>query len=191
MPPENRLRLELRRIGQSLGLSALGARLNARNRAWVNPEPSEAEISSLAAFHCADGRDHAGRRHDAILAFSDEAMHDVHDFIQWLFPLPEPSRAFHAAPVMSQEDLAIMRASDICQARLLAAHGRMTRFLTDNPVWLRPHDHNHLRITRMIRSTRLIAGDEAADRLRTFILDHTHSNAAEINPTTLVFWASA
>jgi hypothetical protein len=180
MPPEGRFRLELKRLGQRLGLAGLGS-----------PAPAAAAPSAIVAFHCEDGTDHAGRRHHAILAFDDEAMHQGHDFIQWLFPLPEPSRAFHAAPVLSEADLAVMRRSEICQARLDAAHARMMRFLLDNPHWLRPHDHNHLRITRMIRSTRLIAGDAVADRLRAVIMDHTEAHGADINPITLTFWASA
>lgn len=187
MPPENRIRQALNR----LGLTALGARLKAAGRPAPVQARGAAERSPLVAFHCDDGHDHAGRHHEVILAFDDDAMHEVHDFIQWLFPLPEPSRAFHAAPVLSEEDLAIMRASPVCQARLAAAHRRMIDFLTANPVWLQAYDHNHLRITRMIRSTRLIAGHEAADRLRDHFLRHARSNAAAINPTTLAFWANA
>jgi hypothetical protein len=184
MPPESRIRQALNRLGRSLGLAARDAA----------PEPGRAHAaghSPLVAFHCGDGRDHAGRHHDVILAFDDDAMHGVHDFIQWLFPLPEPSRAFHGAPILSEEDLEIMRASAVCQARLAAAHARMTEFLTANPVWLQAYDHNHLRITRMIRSTRLIAGHEAADRLRDHFLHHARADGAPINPTTLAFWANA
>jgi hypothetical protein len=147
--------------------------------------------SPLVAFHCHDGADHAGRRHADILAFSDDDMHGEHDFIQWLFPLPEPSRAVHGAPILTGKDLSAMRPSKVCQARLAAARGRMMEFLDDNPVWLRAYDHNHLRITRMIRSTRLIAGHGEADKLREFFLHHGRSERAEINATTLAFWAEA
>jgi hypothetical protein len=177
MPDENRLGRMVSRIGSRLGLEPRGPRHDHR--------------SMLTAFHCEDGRDHAGRSHAGILAFDDHAMHSVHDFIQWLFPLPEPSNAFIGAPVMSDDDLAVMRASELCQRRLEAAHARMAAFLVHNPVWLRLHDHNHLRITRMIRSTRLISGDGEADRFRGFILEHVDRRKAHINPTTLHFWAHA
>lgn len=188
MPPENRIREALSWLGRSLGL---GAKPWATDRPATGDAHRRAQRSALVAFHCDDGHDHAGRHHSAILAFDDEAMHQVHDFIQWLFPLPEPSRAFHAAPVLSEDDLAIMRSSPVCQARLAAARARMIEFLAANPDWLQAYDHNHLRITRMIRSTRLIAGHEAADGLRDHFLHHARTNAAQINPTTLAFWANA
>jgi hypothetical protein len=181
----------LARIARGLGLTGRGSAPATPDQVQRPVPPAGTGAFSLVAFHCDDGKDHAGRRHETILAFSDEALHEVHDFIQWLFPLPEPSRAFHAAPVMSEADLAVLRGSRMCQERLEAARARMERFLIDNPVWLCSHDHNHLRITRIIRSTRLIAGDEAADRFRAFVLDHAEAHGARINPTTLAFWASA
>jgi len=177
MPDESKFGRMASKIGIRLGLQPRG--------------PHHGHRSPLTAFHCEDGRDHVGRSHAGILAFDDHAMHGVHDFIQWLFPLPEPSNAFFGAPVMSEHDLAVMRASDVCQRRLEAAHARMASFLVQNPVWLRLHDHNHLRITRMIRSTRLISGDAEADRFRDFILGHIDRRKAHINPTTLAFWANA
>jgi hypothetical protein len=147
--------------------------------------------TALVAFHCHDGADHAGRRHGDIIALEDPAIDSTHDFIQWLFPLPEASRAVEGAPILSEADLTVMRASQVCQERLATARARMVTFLTDNPVWLQAYDHNHLRITRMIRSTRLIAGHEAADSLRDFFLSHTHARRAPVNRTTLAFWANA
>jgi hypothetical protein len=162
-----------------------------RSRKAGGASAAPAGPSALVAFHCHDGADHAGRRHADILAFSDEALNGVHDFIQWLFPLPEPSRAFHGAPVLSAADLALMRPSGVCQARLAAARERMIAFLAGTPVWLQAYDHNHLRITRMIRSTRLIAGAEAGDALRDFFLTQSQERRAAINPATLAFWANA
>jgi hypothetical protein len=179
MPPDRRWRLDLKTIGQAL--AGLGLR----------PASATAGPSPLVAFHCHDGLDHAGRDHAALIGLSDQAMHEVHDFIQWLFPLPEPSLAFDGAPVLSEADIAAMRASAVCQARHAAARARFVAFLTDNPVWLRAYDHNHLRITRVIRSTRLIAGHEAADELRDHILGHARDKDAWINPTTLAFWVNA
>src|ERR1700742_340676 len=124
MPPQDRWRLDWKSFGQRL----------------------RGPHSPLVAFHCHDGADHAGRRHEDIIAFDDEAMHGVHDFIQWLFPLPEASRAFHGAPVLTEKDLAVMRRSKVCQARLAASRERMEAFLVENPVWLAAYDHNHLRI---------------------------------------------
>jgi hypothetical protein len=177
MPPDRRWRFDL----SWLGLGRGGARV-------ARPEVAQ---SPLVAFHCHDGEDHAGRRHADILEFDDDALHGVHDLIQWLFPLPEASRAFNGAPVLTEADLEVMRRSGLCQERLAAARERMITFLNENPDWLQAYDHNHLRITRMIRSTRLIAGHEAGDALRDFFLHHIRERRGMVNPTTLAFWANA
>ena len=33
------------------------------------------------AFHCDDGHDHAGRHHEVILAFDDDAMHEYGEIV--------------------------------------------------------------------------------------------------------------
>ena len=48
--------------------------------------------SALITFYRGSGTDHAGRRIDEILSWDDAALESVHDYIQWLFPLDEPSR---------------------------------------------------------------------------------------------------
>ena len=42
----------------------------------------------------------------------------------------------------------------------------MLQFYRDTEGWRRPSDHNHLRITRIIKSLRLISGDAAADAFK-------------------------
>ena len=42
----------------------------------------------------------------------------------------------------------------------------MLQFYRDTEAWRRPFDHNHLRITRIIKSLRLINGDAAADAFK-------------------------
>ena len=48
--------------------------------------------------------DHRGRSLSMVLAFSDERAEQTHDYIQWLFPLDEPSGSVHGAPVLSGLD---------------------------------------------------------------------------------------
>jgi hypothetical protein len=50
-------------------------------------------MSRLLDFYRGVGADTEGRRLEDILAWPDDDLEEVHDFIQWLFPLPEPSRA--------------------------------------------------------------------------------------------------
>ena len=41
--------------------------------------------------------DHRGRTLSMVLAFSDERAEQTHDYIQWLFPLDEPSGSVQGA----------------------------------------------------------------------------------------------
>ncbi|MDP8915948.1 MAG: opioid growth factor receptor-related protein [Pseudomonadota bacterium] len=148
-------------------------------------------MSRLQAFLTGAGRDDAGRTVPEVLAFDDDALERRHDFIQWLFPLPEPSRAVPGSPVLTPADIAALKASPSAQANLQAAAERMLAFYASTRAWLRPADHNHLRITRIIRSLRLLVGPCEADRFKGGVMDLARARGAEINPTTLRFWAEA
>jgi hypothetical protein len=146
-------------------------------------------MADIVAFLSADGADSRGRRFDDVLALDDSALERFHDFIQWLFPLTEPSRAVPDAPVLDAASLERLRASTTAQARQRQAADRMLQFYTATDHWLTRFDHNHLRITRIIKSLRLIAGDEDAVRFRDAIM--MLSQAAPIDARARQFWAQA
>ena len=50
-------------------------------------------MTPLLGFLIGAGTDAAGRNHADIIAMTDAELEQHHDYIQWLFPLPEPSRA--------------------------------------------------------------------------------------------------
>ncbi|MGC8120577.1 hypothetical protein ACP2AU_08870, partial [Marinobacter sp. VGCF2001] len=55
--------------------------------------PDISKESPLILFMRGEGRDHQGRTNAEILAFDDFWLGYTHDFVQWLFPIPETSRA--------------------------------------------------------------------------------------------------
>lgn len=57
------------------------------------PEP-------IRAFLRGEGPDGRGRRLDEVLVFDDAGIESVHDFIQWLFPLPDLSQAVPGSSVL-------------------------------------------------------------------------------------------
>jgi hypothetical protein len=71
--------------------------LHAGSSSIQSRYPGDA-MSQLTEFYQGTGLDTEGRTLAQIWAFSDEAMEDDHDFIQWLFPLREPSRFNPDAP---------------------------------------------------------------------------------------------
>ncbi len=146
---------------------------------------------SIVAFLEGEGADSHGRTVFGVLAFSDVALEQTHDFIQWLFPLREPSSAMPDAPVLTPEDIEAIQASTMAQCALAAATDRMEAFFRANPLWLRPHDHNHLRITRIIRSLRLLRSDGEADAFRASILSMIEAARAPVSARSRGYWMTA
>ena len=147
------------------------------------------DIPPLVAFLAGNGVDAAGRSFHDILALDDDALERSHDFIQWLFPLDEPSRAVPGSPVLDRNAIRALRASRVSRERLGRAAARMLHFYRRTPTWRAPFDHNHLRITRIIRSLRLLCGDRDADAFRDEIV--LLAGDAPIDPQARAFWHRA
>ncbi|KAI1640732.1 opioid growth factor receptor conserved region-domain-containing protein [Biscogniauxia mediterranea] len=165
------------------------------------------------------GRDARNRTLDEILAWSDARLESQHDYIQTLFPLPEGSMFSFAAPVVDEQTFLYWRGrgGDDLKDGVRRALERMLRFygfeVRWHPVvtiaaaaeeeeeeeedrkagfarWVRPLDHNHLRITRIIRSLRVLG---LADEARAFYdaLVETHATHGRIGRSSLGYWRRA
>jgi hypothetical protein len=147
--------------------------------------------SSLHAFLKGTGSDSRGRTLSHVLAFDDTEIEATHDFIQWVFPLPIASSAQPQSPVLSCQDVSAIAGDDVAVANLKLARHRMEQFYSRNDYWLRWHDHNHLRITRILTSLRLLAGLDEARQFYAVISDRLKAAPGAINPRSLEFWAHA
>jgi hypothetical protein len=130
-------------------------------------------MSHLLDFCRGQGTDTEGRFLKDILAWPDDDFEEVHDFIQWLFPLPDPSQYNPDAPLLTNENIAAFKSDPVLQANLMKSFERILGFLGfsltgdgkvvegDNflaripDVWAVPN-HNWLRITRILRSLMLL-----------------------------------
>ena len=148
-------------------------------------------VGPVVAFLEGEGSDARGRSLFEVLAFDDAALERTHDFIQWLFPLPEPSGAVPDAPVLTTDDMQAIHDSILAQCALAAATDRMEAFYRATHGWLQPHDHNHLRITRIIRSLRLLRGDGEADAFRAAILSMVEAARAPVSARSRGYWSTA
>lgn len=79
----------------------------------------------------------------------------------------------------------------MAQCALAAATDRMTGFYRTTQAWLAPTDHNHLRITRIIRSLRLLRGDQEANGFRDAILARVEATRAPISTLSRGYWLTA
>ena len=125
--------------------------------------------------------------------YSDEEIEHTHDFIQLLFPLDEESKAVSNRIYLdSNEAIFRLKANKLVKENIVKSSRWFLLFLARNSQWKRKHDHNYLRITRIIKSLRLLVSDGEANKFyKSFIqlIDETHKS--KINLTTLLHWENA
>ena len=155
--------------------------------------------------------DDEGRTFEEIAGWDDGRLEMVHDYIQWLFPLPERSGANPSAPVLDAESIAAIRGDAEMQGRLRAGFERMlafygfalegdalvegSRFAASSRNWLHAGNHNHLRLTRMLRSLRVLGLEREAmllwDALRALYERERAAGRRTIAAETFAFWKRA
>jgi len=145
----------------------------------------------LSSFLSGTGRDRRGRSAADVLAMSDEDLERHHDYIQWLFPLPTRSAAVPGSPVLSPTEIETIRTDPQARLTLDSAAARMIAFYRATDHWLTAHDHNHLRITRILQSLKLLIGPDAARSFHDAILARHEAAGSPVNPRSLRYWADA
>jgi hypothetical protein len=148
-------------------------------------------FSPLCRFYAGVAPDHAGRFFDDIVKFDDTHLEEVHDYIQWLFPVPEPSAFNPWAPLLTEADIQIFKTDVGLRAQAYRAFRRWYAFLQGNTHWCVPRDHNHLRITRVIRFLTLTEQDAEAQQLYSTASLMMVRNATNFPDTTLNYWKEA
>ncbi|KAL8906914.1 MAG: hypothetical protein Q9207_001722 [Kuettlingeria erythrocarpa] len=156
-----------------------------------------------------------GRKLNAILAWPDDRLEWSHDYIQILFPLPERSLFNPSAPVVDERVFSAFRSSPEHQGRLRDALSRMLKFYgfvliprgeskgshsqvtkgsnfsEASPNWVKRVDHNHLRITRIIRSCRLLGLEDEATAFHEALKLVAQENQGVISQKSLMYWQRA
>jgi hypothetical protein len=137
-----------------------------------------------------------------------------HAYIQWLFPLPDRSKAEPDSPILTTKDMERFNASTELRDKLLRSfkvllrfYGFTFRYETEeciNPIiepsdhfdqraktWLNSNNHNYLRITRILRCLTLLGLSREAREffaaLQRVYIHHT----GEIGSYTYDFWKNA
>jgi hypothetical protein len=167
--------------------------------------------SVLVAFYRGDGRDHRGRTLSDIHEFDFHELEYHHDYIQWLFPLPEPSGANASAPLLSNDDIAVFNSDESLRKALLQSFEQMLQFygfeLTNRDphvavvrdatfvqrsnVWLTGGNHNFLRISRILRSLSLLGCHAHAMAFLKCLEGIYAKEASTIGDTTMGYWRRA
>jgi hypothetical protein len=88
---------------------------------------------------------------DEALRLPNVYWEKCHELVQWFFPLPEPSKMHPTAPIATEKDFEAFKTNQELGDRLTRAVNRYVLFLKGYSGWRRKKDHNHLRVTRIIR----------------------------------------
>lgn len=146
---------------------------------------------TLIDFLKGAGPDKHGRTIYDIWNYSDEKLESVHNYIQWLFPLPEPSEQVLGSPYLeNEEEIKVINADLEIQENIIKSLLRMEEFYRENDFWLQPNDHNHMRITRIIKSVGLLSSKENAKDFYTFIMNRVEK-FKPVTEESLDFWEKA
>ena len=108
-----------------------------------------------------------------------------------MFPLDEPSQAVNGAPVLSDFDIDEIKENQLAIENLEKSARWFLGFLERNDHWITSDDHNHLCITRAIKSLRLLTSDLVADKFRNKVIALAGNNLNLVDQKARDFWASA
>ena len=137
------------------------------------------------------GKDFKERTLQDIWSYSDTDIERRHDFIQVIFPLNKPSQAVSHGYYLDSQDLVHqIKSNKDAVINISKSSQWFYSFLERNKYWNTRHDHNQLRITRVIECLRLLVSDEEADNFYNNVLELIEDNN-QVNTRTLNFWSNA
>lgn len=160
----------------------------------------------LIAFYRGEGFDHKGRRLEDIWALSPFWLEHTHDYIQWLFPIPEAGRFNAFAPLLTPTvQAAFEREAPLRQRQQQSLDVMLDFFgltrdgnvITAQPtlsmqthIWLKAGGHNHLRITRILRSLALCHQPALARAFQQTVIEFGTQHGV-VSETSLQYWRAA
>ncbi|MBV8638887.1 MAG: hypothetical protein JO322_12460 [Candidatus Eremiobacteraeota bacterium] len=163
----------------------------------------------LVQFYKGNATDNRGRYLDEILAWDDDELEYTHDYIQWLFPITTVGVNPDAPPANAATIEAFCN-DPLLRAALLRSLDRMLAFyglqrtgdeiapradFESHRQWLTAGNHNHLRLTRIMKSLRLFGLDADARELHASLIRIAETEQLagrrSISADTIRFWNDA
>ena len=171
---------------------------------------TEPSAGPLVDFYRGHGRTWQGYTVERILQADDAWLEETHDYVQWLFPLRERSAFMLRAPRLDDAQIDAFRGDEELRKRVAAALDRMLAFYGFEPIGDGPpavvraatfeararngltrRNHNHLRLTRIIRSLRLLGLEDRAQALFGALEAVYAERPDAIGETTFAYWRDA
>lgn len=162
--------------------------------------------NDVVGFYLEESTGPYGLGINAILHFDDALLEQGHNYIQWLFPLPDKSERVQNAPVLDDFQIKQFQDTPAIKAKMEESLSVMLAFyglrLNDDATitieskdkveaWVTPRNHNFLRITRIIRSLRIVGLDGLARAVMNAALEVADLFPDIISETTRQFWTQA
>jgi len=161
----------------------------------------------LVDFYRGAAPDYQGRILQTIWQWDYEKLEGVHDYIQVLFPLNERSQFNSRAPLLDEATIGQFQNDETIRANLLESFRLMLGFygfrldeeskavlkaddFEDRAAnWLVIGDHNHLRITRILKCLTLCGLGEYATAFLKALLEV--ADPREVSDETVWYWKQA
>lgn len=166
----------------------------------------------ILAFYLGQSPDSEGRILEDIWSWNYQKLEDVHNYIQWLFPLKEKSRFNWNAPVLNEEVIEAFRINETLKVNLIRSFKVMLKFYgflcnEDNNgeieisksdeykerkrCWIQLHNHNYLRITRILTSLSILGLDNYAQAFFQCLKEIYSEENQVIGNETFAYWKGA
>lgn len=161
--------------------------------------------SPILRFYSGEGTDDRGRSLADLQALDHARMEYYHDFIQWLFPLRQPSAYNPGAPLLTEADIAAFRTRPELRENLGRSFLAFLAFLgleyregdvreaegrTERRKLFTIPNHNWLRITRVLLCLKTLGLDEECRAFFAY-LEGVYQRRAGVTAETFAYWQDA
>lgn len=178
----------------------------------LSHSPDKTWPDVIVSFYLEECPDSEGRMIEAIWGWGYDKLEFVHDYIQWLFPLLERSRFNDAAPILNGQTIEAFGSDARLKGRLIISLRLMLGFYGfrldegesgevritkshEYPArksnWISKGNHNYLRLTRIIKSLRLLGLGDHARALFQCLSEIYEEEKERIGQNTFSFWEMA
>jgi hypothetical protein len=158
--------------------------------------------SLIIKFYEKQSKDNNGRSLDEMQHYNYEKLENIHDYIQWMFPLRRKSDFNDNAPILTQNDITYIKNSKEIKKNMAKSLSVITDFwgiekdektnkyiIKDDRIntWITPGNHNFLRVSRVIKSLILFDMEEEA-KLFFNCLEELNSKYKNIIRSSFKYW---
>ncbi|MFN6558354.1 MAG: opioid growth factor receptor-related protein [Nostoc sp. ChiSLP01] len=166
----------------------------------------------IIPFYLGEQPDSEGRKITEIWAWDFEELEYVHDYIQWLFPLTEPSAFNLHAPIIDEQVIQSFHSNLSLRQNLLRSFTVMLEFYglqrheskgkkiiisksedygNRKGEWICMFNHNYLRITRILKCLMTLGLENEAQGFYECLRQIYQEDSNQIGSKTFHYWTIA